>query len=83
MVQIQGLSFPNTLVDLGEAINILTIETCNILGITSYKPTSTFLELADRSVVKPKGTLQDIAVSVDYLEYPSYFLVINPRSRLD
>jgi hypothetical protein len=82
-VQIQGCFFPNTLVDLGEAINILTTETCNVLGITSFEPTSTMLELADRSVVKPVGTLQDIAISVDSWEYPTDFLVINPRSRLD
>jgi hypothetical protein len=82
-VQIQGCFFPNTLVDLGATINILTIETCNVLGITSFEPTSIMLELADRSVVKPVGTLQDIAISVDSWEYPADFLVINPRSRLD
>jgi hypothetical protein len=70
-------------VDLGVAINILTTETCNILGITSYEPTSTLLELVDRSVVKLEGTLQDIEVLVDSWEYPDDFLVINPRSRLD
>jgi hypothetical protein len=82
-VQIQGCFFPNTLVDLGAAINILTIETCNTLGITSFEPTSIMLQLADRSVVKPVGTLQDIAISVDSWEYPADFLVINPRSGLD
>jgi hypothetical protein len=82
-VHIQGLFFPNTLVDLGATINILTTETCNILGITSYKPNSTLLELDDRLVVKPVGTLQDIAVLVDSWEYLTDFLVINPRSRLD
>jgi hypothetical protein len=30
IVQIQGCFFPNTLVDLGEAINSLTTETCNV-----------------------------------------------------
>jgi hypothetical protein len=35
-VQIQGCFFSNTLVDLGAAINILTTETCNVLGITSF-----------------------------------------------
>jgi hypothetical protein len=59
------------------------METCNVLGITSFEPTSTMLELVDRSVVKPVGTLQDIAISVDSWEYPVDFLVINPRSRLD
>jgi hypothetical protein len=83
IVQIQGCFFPNTLVYFGGAINILTIETCNVLGITSFEPTSTMLELADRLMVKPVDTLQDIEISVDSWEYPVYFLVINPRSRLD
>jgi hypothetical protein len=51
-VQIEGCSFPNTLVDLGATINILTIETCNILGFTSFEPTPIMLQLVDRSVVK-------------------------------
>jgi hypothetical protein len=67
-IQIQGCFFPNTLVDLGETINIMTIKTCNVLGITSFKPTSTMLELVDRSMVKPVGTLQDIAISIDSWE---------------
>jgi hypothetical protein len=41
------------------------------------------LELADRSVVKPINTLQDIEILVDSWEYPADFLIINPRSRLD
>ena len=82
-VQINGQSFPNALVDLGEAINILTTTTCQKLGITSLEPTTTLLELADRSVVKPKGTLQDVMVSVDTREYPADFLVINPKNRLN
>jgi hypothetical protein len=65
IVYIQGLSFPNTLADLGATINILTTDAYNVLGITCYEPTSTLLELADRSMVKLVGTLQDIAVSVE------------------
>ena len=56
-VQIHGQLFPNALVDLGAAINILITTTCQKLGITSLDPTTTLLELADRSVVKPEGTL--------------------------
>eukprot|EP00253_Pinus_taeda_P005707 PITA_05707 len=47
------------------------------------KPTTTLLELADRSVVRPKGTLQDIIVFVYSWEYPIDCLVINPKIRLD
>ena len=41
-VQINGQSFPNALVDLGAAINILTTTTCQKLGITSLDPTTTY-----------------------------------------
>jgi len=68
-IQITGHSFPNALVNLGAAINILTTTTCEILGITTLEPTTTLLELADRSVIKPKGTLPDVMVSVYTWEY--------------
>lgn len=83
MVQIQGCTFRNTLVDLEVAINILTTETYKVLGITTLELTSTLLELANKSIVIPEGTLQDVTSFVDSREYPMEFLVINPRSRLD
>eukprot|EP00253_Pinus_taeda_P005832 PITA_05832 len=80
LVQIHSQTLPNALVDLGAAINILTTATCQKLGITSAEPTSTLLELADRSVVRPKGILHDVMVSVDSWEYPTDFLIINPKT---
>lgn len=47
MVQINGQTFSNSLVDLGAAVNILTTTTCQKQGITSVEPTSTLLELVD------------------------------------
>jgi len=82
-VKIYGQTLTNSLVDLGAAINILTTSTCQKLGITSVEPTSTLLELADRSVVRLEGTLYDVMVSVDSWEYPTNFLIINPKTRLD
>eukprot|EP00253_Pinus_taeda_P024676 PITA_24676 len=83
IVQINGCSFPNSLVDLGVAINILTTETCEILSITALEPTTTLLELTDRSVIKPEGTLQDVMVSMDTWEYLADFFIINPRNWID
>jgi hypothetical protein len=83
IVQIQGCSFPNTLVNLEAAVNILTMETCNALEFHSFDPTSIMLQLADRSMVKPLGTLHDTAISVDSWEYPADFLIINPKSGLE
>ena len=68
IVQIYGQTLPNALVDLGATINILKTTTCQKLGITSAEPTSTLLELADRSVVRPEGILHNIMVSVDSWE---------------
>jgi hypothetical protein len=83
IVHIQGCSLPNTLVDLGEVINILTIETYNTLGFNSFEPTAIMLQLADRLVVRPVGTLHDKSIFVDSWEYPADFLIINPRSGLE
>jgi hypothetical protein len=82
-VQIQGYSFPNTLVYLGVSINILTMETCNTLGFNSFEPTTIMLFLADRSIVQSVGTLHDIAIFVNSWEYLTDFLIINPRSGLE
>eukprot|EP00253_Pinus_taeda_P025718 PITA_25718 len=79
-VQIYGKTLTNALVDLGASINILTTSTCQKLGITSAVTTSTLLELADRSVVRPEGILHDVMVSVDSWEYPTDFLIINPKT---
>jgi len=82
-VQINGQTFLNSLVDLRATINILTTTTCQNLSITSVKPTSTLLELADRLVVRLEGTPHDVMVSIDSWEYPAEFLIINPKNQLD
>jgi len=82
-VKINGQTFSNALVDLGAIINILTTTPCQKLSITSVQPTSTLLELDDRSVVRPEGTLHDVMVSIDSWEHPVEFLIINPKNRLD
>eukprot|EP00253_Pinus_taeda_P015703 PITA_15703 len=79
-VPINGQTFSNALVDLGAAINILTTTTCQKLGITSVEPTSTLLELVDRFMGRPEGTLHDVMVAVDSWEYHTNFLIINPKN---
>jgi hypothetical protein len=59
------------------------METCNALGFYFFEPTLIMLKLADRSVVKTLGTLHDIAISIDSWEYPTDFLIINPKSGLE
>lgn len=65
---------------VGAAINILTITTCQKLCITSLDPTTTLLELDDRSIFRLEGTLHDLMVCVDSWQYPVDFLIINPKN---
>ena len=78
-VQIGHTQIPNVLVDLGVAINVITIETVRKLGLTNIRPTPTILELADRSTIKPEGIMDDLVISVDSWEYPTDFLVLQPK----
>jgi hypothetical protein len=42
---------PNTLVNLGTTINIMTKETLEHLGITGLRPTPTALDLSNQSTI--------------------------------
>ena len=79
---IKNIHIPNTLIDLGAAINVMTLETMKTLQLINLQHTTIVLELADRSKVIPEGILEDIIVSLDSWEYPVDFLVLQPKSNL-
>jgi len=54
---INGIEVPNTLIDLGAAINVMSKQTMNQLKLSNLQYTPTLLQLADRSVIKPDGVL--------------------------
>ena len=56
-ITINNFSIPKTLIDLGAAINVMTLETMEYLHLTNLRPTTTVLELADRSKITPEGIL--------------------------
>jgi hypothetical protein len=47
------------------------------------RDTPTVLQLADRSIVKPEGMLEDIIISIDSWEYPTDFLVLQTKSQFN
>ena len=79
---VNNFSIPKTLIDLGVAINVMTLETMEYLHLKNLRPTTTVLELADRSKILPEGILEDIIVSLDSWEYPVDFIVLQPKSNL-
>jgi len=62
---INGYPIKNTLIDLGAAINVITMETLSHIGSFDLLPTPTMLELAERSKVKSEAILEDIIISLD------------------
>jgi hypothetical protein len=81
-VHINNTLIQNTLIDLGDAINVMTKDTMLRLNLQIFlRDTPTVLQLADRSTVKPEGMLEDIIISIDSWEYPTDFLVLQPKSQ--
>jgi hypothetical protein len=47
------------------------------LGLGELKPTSIVLQLADRSIKKPRGIVEDVIIKVDKFYYPVDFIVLD------
>ena len=79
-IEINGISFSNTLIDLGEEINVMIVDTMRTLQLNHLRPTWTLLELVDKSVIIPAGILDDVTVTFVSSEYHVDFLVIPSKS---
>lgn len=82
-VHINGAIVPHTLIDLGATINVMTKDTVLKFNLQwSLRKTTTVLQLADHSIVALEGIVEVVMVSIDSSEYPSDFLVLQPKAEL-
>ena len=86
--KIGNVGIKNAMCDLGASINVMPLSIYNSLNAGALKDTRVVIQLADRSVVHPKGVLEDVLVQVDQLVFPADFYVIdmeedNSNSTLD
>ena len=65
------------LLDLGASVNLLPYSVYLQLGLGELKPTSMTLQLADRSVKRPRGIIEDVLIKVDKFYFPMDFIVID------
>jgi hypothetical protein len=65
------------LLDLRASVNLLPFSVYLQLGLGELKPTSVTLQLADRSVRKPRGVVEDVLVKVENFYYPIDFIILN------
>jgi hypothetical protein len=71
------------MVDLGASINIMTLETSQLLQLKNeIRDTPTILELADHSTIKLEGVIEDLIISVESWNYPTDFMVLQPKKKL-
>jgi hypothetical protein len=52
------------------------------LGPTGLKGIPIVLQLVDRSTIKPEDILEDVVICVDSWEYPTNFMVLQPKISL-
>ena len=79
---INGIEIPNTLIDLGATINIMIRQTMERLKLPNLLYTPTLLQLANRSVIRPDGVIEEFSVSLDSWEYPIDFMILTPKNNL-
>jgi hypothetical protein len=69
--------FEQALLDLGAGVNLLPYTIYETLGLGELKPTSVTLQLADRSIKRLRGILEDVLVKVGEFILPADFIVLD------
>ena len=65
-----------SLCDLGSSVSVLPQAASQMLQLGGLKSTSMTLQLADRTLRKPEGILEDVPVQVANFAYPVDFVVL-------
>jgi hypothetical protein len=65
------------LLDQGAGVNLLPYSVYQQLGSGVLKPTIVILQLADRSIKKPRGIIEDIIIKVDKFFFLVDFIVLD------
>ncbi|XP_060973999.1 uncharacterized protein LOC133039182 [Cannabis sativa] len=53
------------------------------VSLGEIKPTSVVLQLADRSIKKPRGIVEDVLIKVGKFYYPADFLILDTQSEVN
>ncbi|XP_070011136.1 uncharacterized protein [Nicotiana sylvestris] len=71
--------FAKELCDLGASINLIPLAIYKRLGIGRARPTPMLLQLADRTVKRPSGILDDVLIQVGKFVFPADFMILDCR----
>ncbi|XP_070018355.1 uncharacterized protein [Nicotiana sylvestris] len=74
---IGNFAFAKTLCDLGASINLIPLAIYKRLGIGGARPASMLLQLADMTVKRPSGILDDVLIQVGKFVFPADFVILD------
>ncbi|GJZ32769.1 reverse transcriptase domain-containing protein [Tanacetum coccineum] len=72
-----GMDVCHALADLGASINLMPLSIWKKLSLPELTPARMTLELADRSITRPKGLAEDVFVKVGKFHFPTNFVVVD------
>nr|GFB98910.1 reverse transcriptase domain-containing protein [Tanacetum cinerariifolium] len=72
-----GMEVCHALADLGASINLMPLSIWKKLSLPGLTPTQMTLELADRSITRPKGVAEDVFVKVGKFHFPTDFIMVD------
>jgi hypothetical protein len=76
---IGNFNIDRALLDLGASVNLLPFSVYEQLGLGELKPTKVVLQLADRSIRKPRGIVEDMLVKIHKFYFPVDFIVLDTQ----
>ncbi|GJT56377.1 zinc finger, CCHC-type containing protein [Tanacetum coccineum] len=74
---INNFCFNNALADLGASVSFIPFLTYTNLGLGKLAPTKLIIELADRTMKRPKGIAKNVLVGIDKFVFPIDFMVLD------
>ncbi|GKE31472.1 reverse transcriptase domain-containing protein, partial [Tanacetum coccineum] len=74
---INNTCFNNTLFHLGESVSVMPYSTYTTLGLRDLIPNRLIVELANRTVKRPKGIAKNVLVGIDKFTFPVDFIILD------
>nr|GEV54442.1 reverse transcriptase domain-containing protein [Tanacetum cinerariifolium] len=72
-----GMDVCHALADLGSSINLMPLSIWKKLSLPELTPTRMTFKLADRSITRPKGVVEDVFVKVEKFYFLTDFVVVD------
>nr|GEV12934.1 DNA-directed DNA polymerase [Tanacetum cinerariifolium] len=72
-----GMDVCHALADLDVSINLMPLSIWKNISLPKLTPTRMTLELADRSITRPKGGAEDVFINVGKFHFLTDFVVVN------